>query len=103
MTQQVTSMIHVPDVPSTIAWYESVGFTVVDTAEDGGAVNGALLEFGTGLVMLRSGGQPRNAARREVDLYIHTTDVDDIYARLKGKVTVQEEQHDKFYGMRELI
>jgi len=96
-------MIHVPDVPATIAWYESVGFTVVDTAEDGGAVNWALLAFGAGRVMFSSGGQPSTAARREVDLYIHTTDVDDLYARLKGQVTVQEEPHDTFYGMRELI
>jgi len=103
MTQRVTPMIHVPDVQATVAWYESIGFTALDTAEDCGAVNWAHLSFGEGRVMLSSGGQPSTAPRREVDLYVHTDDVDELYANLKGRVTVQEEPHDTFYGMREFI
>jgi len=32
--QQVTPMIHVPDVSATVAWYESIGFSVLGRNED---------------------------------------------------------------------
>lgn len=101
MTQQVTPMIHVPDVRATVAWYESIGFTALDVAEVCGEIVFALLAFGEGQVMFNEGGQQSAAPRREVDLYIHTDGVDELYAGLKDRVTVQEEPHETFYGMRE--
>ena len=41
--------------------------------------------------------------RREVDLYIYTDDVDEVYERLKDRVDVIEGPHNTFYGMREVI
>ena len=41
--QHVTPMIHVPDVSATVAWYESIGFSVLGTneeAEDGMTIYG---------------------------------------------------------------
>lgn len=103
MIQRVTPMIHVPDVRATVAWYESIGFTALDVAEVCGEIVFALLAFGEGQVMFNEGGRQSAAQRREVDLYIHTEGVDELYARLKDQVTVQEEPHDTFYGMREFI
>lgn len=103
MTQRVTPMIHVPDVRATVAWYESIGFTTLDVGEVCGEAVFALLSFGAGQVMLSSGGQASSAARREVDLYVQTTDVDELYAKLKERVTVQAAPHDTFYDIREFI
>lgn len=36
MTPSVSPMIHVPEVAATAAWYAAIGFTVVETFDDGG-------------------------------------------------------------------
>jgi uncharacterized glyoxalase superfamily protein PhnB len=48
-------------------------------------------------------GKPSSEPRREVDLYVHTDNVDHLYQRLKDRVRVVEDPHDTFYGMREFI
>src|SRR5258705_12493054 len=53
--------------------------------------------------MFNQGGRPSSQKRREVDLYVYTDHVDDLYGRLKDQVDVVEGPHDTFYGMRELI
>jgi hypothetical protein len=53
--------------------------------------------------MFNQDGRPSTAARREVDLYVYTDDVDNLYERLKDRVDVVESPHDTFYGARELI
>ena len=71
-------------------------------------MNWALLSFGASEVMLNSGGARSSAWRREVDLYVHTDDVEAFYRRIKDRpendqVNVVEGLHDTFYGMREFI
>ena len=44
--QQVTPMIHVPDVRATVAWYESIGFAVLNTFEDDDGMTFAMLSYG---------------------------------------------------------
>jgi len=78
MVEKVVPMIHVPDVRATVDWYESIGFTVTDTYDDGGeGLSFAILTFGISEVMFSSGGQPSNQRRREVDLYLYVERVDD--------------------------
>jgi hypothetical protein len=96
-------MIHVPDVRAAAGWYESIGFTVIRTNEEDGEMNWALLSMGSSELMFNEGGQPSTRHRREVDLYVHVDDIDDLYLRLKDRVEVVEEPHDTVYGMRELI
>ena len=96
-------MIHVPDVSATVAWYASIGFKVVRQNEEDGEVNWAKLSFGNSEIMFNSGGKPSTEGRREVDLYITTDDVDELYRRLKERVQVVEHLYDAFYGMREFI
>lgn len=104
MTERVVPMIHVPDVRATVAWYESIGFTVNETyGNEGDGLSFAILSFGSSQVMFNQGGQPSTRHRREVDLYVYVNNVDDLYTRLKDQVDVQESPHDTFYGMRELI
>lgn len=103
MAPRVVPMIRVVDVRASIAWYERIGFTVVGTHEDEGQVNWASLRFGASEVMLNAGGRPTADSRRDVDLYVHTDSVDDLYQRLKDLVQVQAGPHDTFFGKREFI
>lgn len=104
MTDRVVPMIHVPDVRATVDWYESIGFTVDQTyGDEGEGLSFAILSFGSSQVMFNQGGQPSTRHRREVDLYVYTNNVDDLYGRLKDRVDIESGPHDTFYGMRELI
>jgi uncharacterized glyoxalase superfamily protein PhnB len=103
MTRRVTPMIHVPSVRDTIDWYLAIGFTLISTGEDSGEVVWAEMSFGDGRVMFSSGGYPSQEERREVDLYVETVGVDELFQRLKPNVQLQEQIHDTFYGMREFI
>jgi uncharacterized glyoxalase superfamily protein PhnB len=103
MPQTVVPMIHVPQVRATIEWYVSIGFELLDQTDEDGEPNWASLKFGNSEVMLNSGGRTSAAPRREVDLYVHTERVDDVYKSLKDRAHVVEDLHDTFYGMREFI
>jgi uncharacterized glyoxalase superfamily protein PhnB len=96
-------MIHVPDVRATAAWYVEVGFTLARVNECEGLMDWALLSCGETEVMFNAGGHASDAARREVDLYVHTTGIDELFERLHTRVDVVEPPHDTFYGMREFI
>lgn len=103
MPQTVVPMIHVPDVSATVDWYTSIGFTLIRHNEEDGEMNWAKLAFGNSELMVNAGGRPGSGHRRDVDLYITTDNVDELYRRLKDRVEVVEEIHDAFYGMREFI
>jgi len=99
--QQVVPMIHVPDVRATVAWYESIGFAVVNTFEDDDELTFALLSYGNSQIMLSAGGRPSTEDRRDVDLYIRTEDVEALYHRLKDRVEIRLGLDITFYGTRE--
>ncbi len=82
-------------------WYTLIGFKAVRHNEEDGEINWALLSFGNSELMLNAGGKPSADQRREVDLYVHAENIDDLYRRLKDRVQVVEDPHDTFYGMRE--
>jgi uncharacterized glyoxalase superfamily protein PhnB len=104
MAEKVVPMIHVPDVRATVDWYEAIGFKVNATyGDEGEGLSFAMLSFGSGEVMFNQDGQPSTRHRREVDLYVYSDNVDDLYRRLKDRVEVVEGLHDTFYGMREFI
>ena len=104
MAEKVVPMIHVPDVRATVDWYRGIGFTVTATfGDDGDGLSFAIVSFGSSEVMFNQGGQPSARDRREVDLYVYTDNVDDLYRRLKDRLDVEAGPHDTFYGMREFI
>jgi uncharacterized glyoxalase superfamily protein PhnB len=103
MPEKVVPMIHVADVRATVDWYTLIGFKAVRHNEEDGEINWALLSFGNSELMLNAGGKPSADQRREVDLYVHAENIDDLYRRLKDRVQVVEDPHDTFYGMREFI
>lgn len=70
---------------------------------EGEGLSFAILSFGGSEVMFNQGGRSSTSHRREVDLYVYSDNVDDLYLRLKDRVEVVEGLHDTFYGMREFI
>jgi catechol 2,3-dioxygenase-like lactoylglutathione lyase family enzyme len=104
MQKKVVPMFHVPDVRRTVDWYKDLGFEVKSTYDDAGeGLSFAIVGFGAGDVMFSSGGQLSSRHRREVDLYVYTEAVDDLYERIKDRVEIVEGPHNMFYGMREII
>lgn len=103
MTSRAVPMLHVPDVAATAQWYATVGFTIVATHEDCGEMLWAHLTLGDSSVMLNAGGRPSDAHRREVDLYVYVSDIDEAYARVRPHAELVEQIHDTDYGMREFI
>jgi hypothetical protein len=92
MLRAATPMIHVPDVQATAAWYETIGFSVLETYGNGaGGLSFAILALGATRVMFNQGGRTSEEGRREVDLYVDADAVDELYAGLTH------------YGMREFI
>ena len=105
MAKKAVPMIHVPDVRATVEWYQQIGFDVVATYELGDTDNYsfAIVSFGETWVMFNTDGTTSDKRRREVDLYVYTDNVDELYQSLKERVDVVELPHDTFYGMHELI
>ena len=103
MTQKAVPLIRVPDVRSTIAWYQDIGFTLHQTFEDEGEMNWALLSFGESEVMFNAGGHSNREVGRDLDLYAQVDDVDALYGQLKDRVEVEAEPYNAFHGMREFI
>jgi uncharacterized glyoxalase superfamily protein PhnB len=103
--KKVVPMIHVPDVRATVDWYQSIGFNVIATYDNGtpDGLSFAIVSFGDSEVMFNQCGETSDKRRREVDLYVYTDEVDEIYSRLKDRADVVEAPHDTFYGMREVI
>ena len=94
-------MIHVADVEATAAWYEALGFELVDSNEDEGVVDWVMLSWGDTVLMFNAGGRSSTSDRREVDLYVTTEDIDVLHQKLRDRVEVIEPPHETFYGMRE--
>lgn len=104
MSESVVPMIHVPNVRETADWYQNMGFKIINTYDDGGdGLSFAILSYGNSQVMFNSGGEPSDRNRREVDLYVYSDNVDNLYERIKNRVEIVEGLHNTFYGMREFI
>jgi catechol 2,3-dioxygenase-like lactoylglutathione lyase family enzyme len=104
MMTRVVPMVHVPDVKATVAWYESIGFTLRATHEEPGCpMDWASLFLGSSEVMLSAGGRPATSPRRDVDLYVHVEDVDQCFDVIAKRAEVLETPHPTEYGMREFI
>ncbi len=103
MLDRAVPMLHVPDVAATVRWYEAVGFALEGQHHDCGEMLWAMLRCGESTLMLNAGGRPSDAERREVDVYVHVSDLDAAFARVAPLAEVVEAVHETEYGMREFI
>jgi catechol 2,3-dioxygenase-like lactoylglutathione lyase family enzyme len=96
-------MFWVRDMRATVAWYESIGFSILDRFEDGGDLVFAKVGFGNCEFGLSPGGE---SGPRDVRLWFYTDRVDELYDLLKRhrgepEVAFDEELYEPFYGGRQ--
>lgn len=103
MFQTIVPMIHVRDVRATAEWYAAMEFEVIRTNQEDGEMNWVKLRLGNSELMFNAGGKASADERREVDLYITTENIDEVFERLKNRAEIVEELHDTIYGMREFV
>ena len=80
-----TSMLHVADVKRSIAFYESLGFELIDTEGDGGSIGWARLHCEGGAIMLFLAEEehPVEVSRiQAVPAYMYTEDLAGLRERL---------------------
>ena len=76
MTRQVAPMLCVSDVDATVAWFQSLGFTLDERYPPKGPMSWAALCFGKVWFMV----QPRVARPREqIALWFYTSAIDTLY------------------------
>jgi catechol 2,3-dioxygenase-like lactoylglutathione lyase family enzyme len=104
--RELVPMLNVPDVPSTCAWYEALGFERLgEHAPDEGPINWALLRLDDVTLMLNGGGRQVGAGeRRDVVSFLYTADVDALYTRMKARLPPGcDAPADHWTGLRQFI
>jgi ankyrin repeat protein len=82
MTRQVTPMLCVSDVDATVAWFQSIGFTLEGRHPASGRMDWAEVSFGKVWIMV----QPRVARTRgQIALWFYTNRIDDLYELFKSR------------------
>jgi len=74
-------LFSVPDMRATVAWYEALGFSVLDRYEDGRELTFARLALGKCEFSLSSGGR----GPRDVSLWFYTDRVQELYQLFKER------------------
>ena len=95
-------MFWVADMRATVAWYESIGFHLDESFDDGGELIFARLTFGAGAFTLSPGA---DSGPRDVRLWFFTDRVRDLYEVLKSAsdtgntaIVFDEDLYQPFYG-----
>ena len=82
---RVTPMLGVRDIDETIDWYQAVGFDLAESHAEEGRIDWAMVKFGAAEIMLVPGGDLSRGATSRLSLWVQTSRLDDLYARLKQK------------------
>ena len=105
--KDLTPNLMVKNVNKTIEFYKDVlGFNVVQTVPDSGDFVFGIVNADKILFMF----QEEKSIKEEypqldkfpqgggLTLYIHVTDVNELYEKIKGKAKIAKEMHKTFYG-----
>jgi lactoylglutathione lyase len=107
---KLTPNIMVEDVNRTLQFYkETLGFEIVATVPDEGRFDWAMLKRDGVEIMFQSraslGAEIPALQQREIGgaltFYMNIEGVKELYADLKGKVSIVQEMHTTFYGAQE--
>jgi hypothetical protein len=105
---KAVEMISVPNVSEALAWYESIGFTVLHSFAEDGVVNFGMVSFGKGEIMMKLEEEPGSRP----SLWFYTEKVDELYKAFqnrqeeikpddRGRIQFSEELNDTFYRARQ--
>jgi uncharacterized glyoxalase superfamily protein PhnB len=105
--KELTPNLMVKDVNKTVEYYKEIlGFNVIQTVPETGSYVFAIMNSGKILFMF----QEEESLKEEypqlnkfpqgggLTFYIHVTDVQALYDKIKDKVTMAKEMHKTFYG-----
>lgn len=108
--KKLTPNLMVADVNRAMDFYrDTLGFTVLATVPEEGHFDWAMIQSGDVTLML----QARSSLIQEIPaleshpgggaltLYSDVTGVAELYAKLKGNVTIVQDLHTTFYGAQE--
>ena len=107
---KLTPNIMVEDVNRALQFYrETLGFEIVATVPDEGQFDWAMLKRDGVEIMFQSraslGGEIPVLQQREIGgaltFYMNIEGIKELYADLKGKVSIVQEMHTTFYGAQE--
>lgn len=105
--KDLTPNLMVKDVNETVDYYRDIlDFKVLATVPETGKYVFAIVQSGNAALMFQEeyslkeeysqlAGRYQGAG---LTLYIHVTDVQVLYAKLKGKAVIAKEMHTTFYG-----
>lgn len=108
--KKLTPNIMVEDVNRTIQFYKEVlGFELITTVPEEGQFGWAMMKRGGVELMFQSRASlteelPAFADRAiggSLTFYIEVDGLQDLYAGIKERVTIVQDMHTTFYGMRE--
>jgi hypothetical protein len=85
---KAVAMISVPNVSQSLAWYESIGFTVLNVFEERGVMNFAMVALGHAQIMLSLG----ESGSLGVSLWLYTDKVDELYEAFKKRQTELQDE-----------
>jgi len=75
---------HVEDIDVSIAFYEGLGFEVIETFKPGGILTWCMLRSGGAMLMLAGTDLPVDRTRQGVLFYLYTEDLAAFHASLDG-------------------
>jgi hypothetical protein len=105
---KAVAMISVRDVFAALAWFESIGFTVINKFADEGVLNFGMVRFGNAEIMMRLDDEPSTGTR----LWFYTEQIDELYAAFEKRqsengspgtpaIEFSETINDTFYNARQ--
>ncbi len=94
----IIPMLPVKSMPVSVAWYEKLGFSVVDRKDEW---RWAMLEFGDCHLMVDQSINVDPKATRMSVLYLYSDDIVDYHAMLRGNGVKVPDLETSFYGMLE--
>ena len=104
----ISPNIFVKDIHKTIDFYKELGFNVVTTVPEQGDIFWAMMTCGNVTFMFQTfeslGTELPNITRQNggsLLLYIQTSDIRNLFDRIKGNVKVVKELEKTFYGATE--
>ncbi len=80
---KAVAMISVHDISAALDWFQSIGFTVINTLADDDVLNFGMVKFGNAEVMMNLDCESRGGA----SLWFYTEQIDELYAGFEKRQT----------------
>jgi ankyrin repeat protein/uncharacterized glyoxalase superfamily protein PhnB len=81
--QELTPMLAVADVDTTVRWYRAIGFELVDSHDHDGRIDFAYLAFGNAALMFVPAPRGQHTHGNGLSLWIRTDRLDALYAHVR--------------------